>query len=170
MTSEPPATELLSTEPELIDSQEILFTPDWIPDTGHSIAKVGVYVGAIRVYGEFGLDVAVRLHTVTTRRSGAVIRRTGTPHDTYYFLTEPGAGEGLRWPPGIKRLGTDRDEYVGIPALTGPTAPFVWWAAPVHSAVFVDPSILHKVCCDLARWDLAPAARATSVDVAGEVL
>ncbi|MFF0745811.1 hypothetical protein ACFYVL_36015 [Streptomyces sp. NPDC004111] len=166
MSSESPSTELTIDKAELSSGQDILFTPEWIPDTGHSVIKIGVYVGAVRVYGEFGRAVAARLHTVTEHRSGAVVTHVSAP-DAWYFLTEPGAGAGLRWPPGVKLLGVERDDYLGIPALTGPTAPYAWWAAPTHEAPLVDPSTLHTVCCALSAWQLGRSAATTGRAAAG---
>ncbi|MFI5808927.1 hypothetical protein [Streptomyces sp. NPDC051561] len=160
MTSESATPELGGEPAELDGPHEVLFLPDWVPDTGHSLAKVGVYFGVIRIPGERGLEVAELLDTQTTRRPGAIIHRT-RGEQVVHFLTEPGAGEGLRWPPGVSRLGVSRDDYVSVPALTGDTDPVAWWSPPRHQSVFVDPTILHAVVCQLTHWPTAAKAVAT---------
>ncbi|MGW7413699.1 hypothetical protein [Streptomyces sp. NPDC054863] len=117
----------------------------------HEPAKVGVYLGAVRVIGRLAFEIVDALLAATGNAPGAIVGDPG-PHGVVHFLTEPGAGEGLRWPPGVKRLDGQAGDFVKVPAWTGNTLPVSWLARPTRDSVFVDAHVLHRVACAVTRY------------------
>jgi len=111
--------------------------------SGHQLRKAGVYFDAVRVSGDYGRQAADTLAGLTGGCPGPVIQEaSGEPHT--YFLVAPGSTGHRRWPPGAYRLTGERDCYVGVPALYGPTWPLSWRCPPTADGHLVHTLLLHS--------------------------
>ncbi|WP_406287991.1 hypothetical protein [Embleya sp. NBC_00896] len=106
--------------------------PIWVPPTGHSLRKVGVFFDAVRVPLPLGEDIAARLIAAAKGDQGPIIRDRNR---WMYFLIAPGSAEAHTWPAGVtcltSRTGRTQDAYIGIPGLYGETWPLHWRRPPV---------------------------------------
>jgi hypothetical protein len=119
--------------------------PTWVPPTGHSLRKPGVYFDAVRVPLPLGEQVAVRLTLATDGDPGPIINDRDR---RLYFLVDSGRAHSRTWPPTVialtSRTDAPHDAYIGVPGLYSATWPLRWRRAPIGNRL-VDTHLLYEV-------------------------